>query len=428
MDSLVFVTKNCNFREMFRKKYLTVGEIEDILNASDSDEDCDEVAQIKKADQIDIVILPPDKVDALRDNEDVDEDIQVQNDSNANILIETAGQVEVCFDIDNGNRNDESSKTGDEINEFKNEAPSIAPKFVAPKPKWSKRKYSFDKQPVDLTNESIVKVYEKIGNFILLRSYGHTCEYEILEITGSLSPIQLFELFFDDDVVEFIVNSTNKNAAVDRSTDFRTNYDEIRKVMGILFVTGYHTLPTIRSYWSNNPSLGCPIIKATTRDRFVRVKNFFHVCDNHNIDTNDKFVKVTTLNDMMNKRFMQFAVFSHNLSIDEQMIAYYGRHSCKMFIRGKPIRFGYKYWCLCSSNGYLYKLIPYAGASEKNNRMYSLGENVVLQLLSVVEKPNQHTITFDNFFTSFKLMCHLTTLGYFATGTVRENRTGNATI
>lgn len=246
---------------------------------------------------------------------------------------------------------------------------------------------------------------------------------------GQLNPLELFELFFDDDVIEFIVNSTNKYAAVDRNTEFRTDYDEMRKLFGIMFITGYHTLPTIKSYWSSSSSLGCSLIKtAMTRDRFIRVKRFLHVCDNQNIDAKDKFAKITPLNDMLNKRFMQFGVFSHHLSTDEQMIAYYGRHSCKMFIKGKPIRFGYKYWCLCSSDGYLYQFIPYAGACEKNDRTYGLGENVVLRLLSNVKQPIQHTVTFDNFFTSHKLMCRLSALGYFATGTVRENRTNNAEL
>ena len=39
---------------------------------------------------------------------------------------------------------------------------------------------------------------------------------------------------------------------------------------------------------------------------------------------------------------------SGKFSIDEIMIPYYGRHSTKQFIYGKPIRFGYKVWSLCA--------------------------------------------------------------------------------
>lgn len=69
-------------------------------------------------------------------------------------------------------------------------------------------------------------------------------------------------------------------------------------------------------------------------------KKYIHLCDNYDLDTSDKFAKITPLNNLMNQTFLQFGAFAFNLSIDEQMIAYFGRHSSKMFIKGKPIRFG----------------------------------------------------------------------------------------
>ncbi|CAH2109195.1 unnamed protein product [Euphydryas editha] len=73
---------------------------------------------------------------------------------------------------------------------------------------------------------------------------------------------------------------------------------------------------------------------------------------------------------------MQFGIFSHNLSIDEEMVPYFGRHGYKMFIKGKPVRFGFKLWCLCSSNGYLYQFIPYGGKNSNVARNdLGLGEN-----------------------------------------------------
>lgn len=168
-----------------------------------------------------------------------------------------------------------------------------------------------------------------------------------------------------------------------------------------------------------------------TRDRFERIKRYLHVCNNRQLNASEKFAKVTPLNNLMNQKFMQFGVFTHNLSIDEQMIAYYGRHSCKMFIKGKPIRFGFKYWDLCSADGYLYSFIPYGGANATPDPEfdgYGLGETVVLKILSKLENPVQHCVAFDNFFTSYQLMSRLTSLNYFATGTIRANRTADANL
>ena len=150
-------------------------------------------------------------------------------------------------------------------------------------------------------------------------------------------------------------------------TDFNTSVDEVKSFIGILYVTGYHTLPNIQSYWSNRDSLGCPAIKSTmARERFKKIKQYLHVADNQNLKTNDKFAKVTPFNDLLNKKFLQFAI-AHSLSIDEQMIAYFGKHSCKMFIKNKPIRFGYKYWCLASAEGYCFQFELYGGSNSKRD-------------------------------------------------------------
>lgn len=262
--------------------------------------------------------------------------------------------------------------------------------------------------------------------------------------------MQMLELFLDEQVMNLIVNSTNTFANVDKNNQsFKTDINEIRKFIGILYFSGIHQVPQTDLYWSEQPVFRCDIIKAAmNRDRFRAIKSYFHVCNNSEINASDKFAKVAPLNNMLNEKFMQFGIFAHHLSIDEQMIPYYGRHSAKQFIRGKPIRFGYKFWNLCSHDGYLFQFIPYGGASSENSPEFGLGENVVLRLLSNVDEPSQHTVTFDNFFTSHKLMCRLCSMGYFATGTkfifikecfqiiflfdfqgtVRDNRTAKANL
>ncbi|KAJ8936526.1 hypothetical protein NQ318_022614 [Aromia moschata] len=49
------------------------------------------------------------------------------------------------------------------------------------------------------------------------------------------------------------------------------------------------------------------------------------------------------------------------------MIEYYGRHGCKQYIHGKPIRFGYKVWCMNAKNGYLINFETYQGTISKSN-------------------------------------------------------------
>lgn len=70
---------------------------------------------------------------------------------------------------------------------------------------------------------------------------------------------------------------------------------------------------------------------------------------NNNDMNNDKLFKLCPL---INK-FIEYFVPSEFLNYDESMIKYFERHSLKQFMRGKPIRFGFKAWCLNSLNGYL---------------------------------------------------------------------------
>ena len=41
---------------------------------------------------------------------------------------------------------------------------------------------------------------------------------------------------------------------------------------------------------------------------------------------------------MLNQNLIQFGIFNKLLSVNKSMVPYFGRHSPKMFIRGKPIR------------------------------------------------------------------------------------------
>lgn len=122
-----------------------------------------------------------------------------------------------------------------------------------------------------------------------------------------------------------------------------------------------------------------------SRNKFRSIKKNLHLADN--LDPSDKFSKLRPFFDQLNQKFMQFGIFSHNLSIDEEMVPYFGRHSCKMCIRGKPVRFGFKLWCLTSANGYLFQFSPYGGASTKRIEGLPLGSEVVFNLLKSVENP-----------------------------------------
>ena len=88
----------------------------------------------------------------------------------------------------------------------------------------------------------------------------------------------------------------------------------------------------------------------------------------------------------------------------------------------KPIRFGYKVWCLNLNGGYLYNFQVYQGKGSSNEftGLYGLGPGVVLGLLKDVPKGN-YCVYIDNYFVSIPLLKYLSGKEIGCTGTLKVN-------
>ncbi|RXG68343.1 PiggyBac transposable element-derived protein 3 [Armadillidium vulgare] len=200
--------------------------------------------------------------------------------------------------------------------------------------------------------------------------------------------------------------------------------EDVDKFIGILMLSGYHRLPRQHMYWSEQEDLEVPIVANTMlRNRFVAIKKYFHFADNKTLTPGDKIAKIRPLYDHVNRVLERFGPYEKHLCIDEQMVPYHGHHSCTMFIRGKPVRFGFKNWVLATASGYPVRIEMYNGKDEvEQSEPIGLGPNVVLKLLRSVSNPAFHTVFFDNFFTSYDLMALLSEKGFRSTGTAKDNR------
>lgn len=92
----------------------------------------------------------------------------------------------------------------------------------------------------------------------------------------------------------------------------------------------------------------------------------------------------------------------------------------------KPIKRGYKVWCLADSKtGYIQKFEIYCGKETSDNKAKksNLGETVVTKLTEDV-KHTGRLIAHDNYFTSFRLAKKLLASGLFSVGTVKPQRKG----
>ncbi|XP_044764508.1 piggyBac transposable element-derived protein 3-like [Coccinella septempunctata] len=196
--------------------------------------------------------------------------------------------------------------------------------------------------------------------------------------------VTCFEVFFDMDLWTYLKEMFVLYATQKGDYNFDITVDGIKCFVGILFLSGHLQVPRWRMLWEVDSDTYNPMVaNAMRRNRFDKIKKYVHCADNMNLVPGDKFAKIRPIFDMLNKRFLDHAFMNEKMSIDESMIPYFGRHGTKQFIKGKPIRYGYKVWCLCDPCGYLIQFDPYQG--KQNNRQYmelGVGGSVVRTLLS----------------------------------------------
>lgn len=246
----------------------------------------------------------------------------------------------------------------------------------------------------------------------------------------SKSPEELFELFFDNDVINLILQESSKYAQFRGKPDPKISVEELKVFLGILIVSGYNKRPGVSYFWDSGTDMRNNIIyKSMRRDRFKLIMSSIHFASNANIDPNDKMFKLRPLMNLLQRNFIKNFIPKQHLDYDESMIRYFGRHSCKQYIRGKPIRFGYKVWSLNSSDGYLINFEVYQGNGPKTNCAYEqqFGKCTAPLAVMVDEIPDEHKklpfrFYLDNLFTGMNILNHLKKLNYSATGTMRENR------
>ena len=231
-------------------------------------------------------------------------------------------------------------------------------------------------------------------------------------------PIDFFFLLFDEDIQNHIVSESNIYAEK-KGVSLNLTLDEFQNVLGILFLSGYNKVPSTRLYWSNENDIRNDLVASTmTRNRFFEIIRNIHLAHDH--DPNDKLWKLRPLMDQMLKNFKKYIRMSENVCVDESMIKYFGNHSMKQFIRGKPIRYGYKVWMLCSSTGQCHHFKMYTGAEERDPNL-GVGESVVLSMAEFV--PSGCHLYMDRYFTSLNLLKILAEEKLIpAAGTIQQNR------
>ncbi|XP_043473413.1 piggyBac transposable element-derived protein 4-like [Leptopilina heterotoma] len=264
----------------------------------------------------------------------------------------------------------------------------------------------------------------------------------LFNLTNDTCEIEYFLSIFSENILTKIVKETNRYAAQKERKSSKTRRSsgsdndwidltakELKAWIGMNVFMAIHKLPSVDLYWSSDPALRVDVIaNVMTRNRFQKITAMLHLNNNNNCfpkgDSRfDKLHKVRPLVEALNRSIKDVYKPSNLAAIDESMISFKGRSSLKQYNPMKPIKRGYKVWCLADSvTGFVSNFEIYTGKSENKNSNDTL-ERVVLNLTEGIQNTGT-LVAFDNFSTSVKLVSSLHEKGIFSVGTVRANRIG----
>ncbi|KAK4292663.1 hypothetical protein Pmani_034580 [Petrolisthes manimaculis] len=236
------------------------------------------------------------------------------------------------------------------------------------------------------------------------------------------------KLFWTDEWIEELCEQSKLYASQKSLPSDHVTPEKLKVFITILVISGYNKLPSRRLYWSESPDVFNQLIsESIRRDAFEQIMCCLHFADNMKM-TDDKFYKVRPLIQHLNQ--VNKPKYSQEFySIDEVMIPYYGRHSSKQFIKGKPIRFGFNVWAACTADGFLLHAEPYCGLyTNISDTGLGQGPNEVMEMVKKINLEAGQHVVFDNLFTSVPLLEKLGDQGIGATGTLREDRLSGAPV
>ena len=250
------------------------------------------------------------------------------------------------------------------------------------------------------------------------------------EAKRATTPIEAFELFIANEMIEKIVENTNKNIEpflemnrhlIENSNKY-TSYKKVDVIdistfFGILYLRAAFKLNLMNQNIIWNHEAAHSIFGAgMSLSRFQFITNFVTFDDKETREDRwqyDKFACMRELFEAVNVNNARARYPSFYLAINETLYPYQGHIGFKQYNLNKPSKYGLLYRSLCDASlPYTYYLLPYAGKPENLNenlykKYYVSGTDEYTKYL--VEGVSQYNdicgtnIAMDRYFTSVSI-------------------------
>lgn len=277
----------------------------------------------------------------------------------------------------------------------------------------------------------------------------------------------LFRQFFDDTVLDILVDCTNKNAyksitkAQMEKPGIRIRRfepvikEEILSWMGIMLWMSLFPVPRLEWYWNEKKRFApihAPVMESMPYARWRAIGSYFHCNPTQFIPPEPgtpvkdgspwyrPHQKVSTIANLIRAKCLQLFTPGTHVAIDECIAGFTGRSGDTVTIKTKPTPEGYKIWC-AASEGYCHDFLFHVPSQQKGAGPQGLQIEqwkqeiippmpptnlVVLELATRLhDKGMGHCIWMDNLFTTQQLLSELRKRGIGGAGTVRTG--GNKT-
>lgn len=233
-----------------------------------------------------------------------------------------------------------------------------------------------------------------------------------------------FDLFLTEEIIQLLCTHTNLHGRR-RCEDWRdVDEVEMRAYIGILILAGVYRSrhEATRSMWEEKT--GRAIFRAT-----MPLYRYAQISANLRFDDrltrpgrfrDDRLAAFRTLWEMWVSRLPLLFNPGIDVCVDEQLVAFRGRCGFRQYMPNKPAKYGIKIWVTCDvATSYAWRMQIYTGKPPGSSREVNQGMRVTLQL---TEGLQGHTVTCDNFFTSFALAEELLRRKLALVGTIRKNK------
>ncbi|UYV74502.1 PGBD5 [Cordylochernes scorpioides] len=189
---------------------------------------------------------------------------------------------------------------------------------------------------------------------------------------------------------------------------------ELKLFLAIIIHMSLVVKPRLRDYWSTHIGIKSSFCKSTgmKRKRFEAILSMLHLNDNatyiaYGQPGYDPLHKLRTFLDPLVHKFKNVYQPDVKLTIDKAICPFRGRIHFRVYIKGKPHKYGIKMYQLCeASTGYTCNIDVYTGKHPDKAAEY----NSIMSLVGRLAESNfekGHIIYFDRWFSSPQLFEHL---------------------